>query len=60
MRATAFWLAANCGNIRIMKILKDGGAGPRLASNDGTTPLMAAVALVMAVLMLAAATAFAQ
>lgn len=40
--ATPFWLAASYGDVRIMRILADGGASARLTSNDGTTPLMVA------------------
>lgn len=40
--ATPFWLAADYGDTRIMRILADGGADPLLATRDRTTPLMAA------------------
>ncbi len=40
--ATPFWLAADFGDIRSMRILIAGGADPSLATADKTTPLMAA------------------
>jgi ankyrin repeat protein len=43
--ATPFWLAASYGDVATMRILKEGGADPHLASNDGTTPLMVAAGL---------------
>ena len=43
--ATPFWLAAKFLEIDMMRVLADAGADPRLASSDGTTPLMAAAGL---------------
>lgn len=40
--ATPFWLAASYADLRVMRLLVDGGADPHLTSNDGTTPLMVA------------------
>ena len=40
--ATPFWLAADYGNARIMRMLADAGANPLTATKDHTTPLMAA------------------
>ena len=42
--ATAFWLAAHFAEPAIMRALADGGADPQIVMEDGTTPLMAAVA----------------
>ena len=42
--ATAFWLAAHFAEPGVMRALADGGADPRFVMEDGTTPLMAAVA----------------
>ena len=42
--ATAFWLAARFAEPAIMRALVDGGADPQVVMQDGTTPLMAAVA----------------
>ena len=39
---TAFLRAALCGDIEIMKLLVAHGADPKIATDDGTTPLMAA------------------
>ena len=42
---TPFWLAAKFLEIEMMRVLGDAGADSRLASTDGTTPLMAAAGL---------------
>ena len=42
--ATAFWLAGHFAEPGVMRALADGGADPRFVMQDGTTPLMAAVA----------------
>ena len=42
--ATAFWLAAHFAEPGIMRVLADGGADARIVMEEGTTPLMAAVA----------------
>ena len=42
--ATAFWLAGHFAEPGVMRALADGGADPRFVMEDGTTPLMAAVA----------------
>ena len=42
--ATAFWLAAHFAEPGVMRALADGGADPRFVMENGTTPLMAAVA----------------
>ncbi len=42
--ATAFWLAAHFAEPGVMRALADGGADSRFVMEDGTTPLMAAVA----------------
>ena len=42
--ATAFWLAGHFAEPGVMRALADGGADPRFVMDDGTTPLMAAVA----------------
>jgi ankyrin repeat protein len=43
--ATPFLLAAMAGDVEVMQVLADHGADPRLASTDGTTPLMVAAGL---------------
>jgi uncharacterized protein len=43
--ATPFLLAAMAGDVEVMRVLAENGADPRLASNDGTTPLMVAAGL---------------
>jgi ankyrin repeat protein len=43
--ATPFLLAAMAGDVEVMRVLAEHGADPRLASNDGTTPLMVAAGL---------------
>jgi ankyrin repeat protein len=43
--ATPFLLAAMAGDVEVMRLLAEHGADPRLASNDGTTPLMVAAGL---------------
>ena len=40
--ATAFLRAALCGDIEVMKLLLAKGADPKIATDDHTTPLMAA------------------
>ncbi len=40
--ATPFLLAARAGDAGVMQVLAKAGASPRLAADDGTTPLMAA------------------
>jgi ankyrin repeat protein len=40
--ATPFWLAADYGDVEMMRILVAAGANPRLTTNDSTTALMAA------------------
>jgi ankyrin repeat protein len=40
--ATPFWLAAKAGDAAAMRLLAAYGADPLLATEDGTTPLMAA------------------
>ena len=42
---TPFFLAAMAGDAGVMQILAKAGASPRLAADDGTTPLMAAAGL---------------
>ncbi len=42
--ATAFWLAGHFAEPGVMRALADGGAAPGFVMEDGTTPLMAAVA----------------
>ena len=42
--ATAFWLAGHFAEPGIMRALAAGGADPRFVMEDGTTPLLAAVA----------------
>ena len=42
--ATAFWLAGHFAEPGVMRALSDGGADPQFVMEDGTTPLMAAVA----------------
>jgi uncharacterized protein len=39
---TAFFLAARTADVEMMRLLADLGADPKLANEDGTTPLMAA------------------
>lgn len=43
--ATPFWLAAKFADLDLMRILAEHGADTRLASRDGTTPLMVAAGL---------------
>jgi ankyrin repeat protein len=43
--ATPFLLAAMAGDVAVMRLLAGSGADPRLAANDGTTPLMVAAGL---------------
>ncbi len=43
--ATAFLLAAKNTDVEVMKVLADAGADARIASADGTTPLMVAAGL---------------
>ena len=43
--ATPLWLAAKFLEVDMMRVLADAGADPRLASSNGTTPLMAAAGL---------------
>lgn len=43
--STAFWRAAQSSDIEAMKILVAGGADPKLASNNGDTPLMVAAGI---------------
>ena len=43
--ATPFLLAAMAGDVEVMRVLAENGADPRLASKDGTTPLMVAAGL---------------
>ena len=43
--ATPFWLAAKFTDRGMMRLLVDHGADTRLASEDGTTPLMVAVGI---------------
>jgi ankyrin repeat protein len=43
--ATPFFLAAKYLEVEIMRALADAGADPRLATMDGTTPLMAAAGI---------------
>ncbi len=43
--ATPFLLAAMAGDVEVMRVLAENGAEPRLASKDGTTPLMVAAGL---------------
>jgi hypothetical protein len=45
--ATAFLLAAKNTDFEVMKVLADAGADARIASADGTTPLMVAAGLAM-------------
>lgn len=40
--ATPFWRAAQSDDVTVMKLLKENGADPLLATNDKTTPLMVA------------------
>jgi ankyrin repeat protein len=43
--ATAFFRAAQAWDVPAMKLLKDNGADPTIATDQGTTPLMAAAGL---------------
>ena len=43
--ATPFWLAAKFADLDLMRMLAEHGADTRLASRDGTTPLMVAAGL---------------
>lgn len=43
--ATPFFLAAAVGDLEIMRLLLSKGADPNIATNDGTTPLMAAAGI---------------
>ena len=43
--ATPFFLAAAAADVNVMRILLAGGADPRLATDEGTTPLMVAAGL---------------
>jgi len=43
--ATPFWLAANNGDVRLMRILLNGGADPLIPNRFGVTPLMVAAGL---------------
>lgn len=43
--ATPFWLAAKFADVPLMRRLVAAGADPRLATDDGTTPLMMAAGL---------------
>ncbi len=38
--ATPFWLASKFADVDIMRVLADHGADPRVAADNGTTPLM--------------------
>jgi ankyrin repeat protein len=40
--ATPFWLASYYADVKMMKLLAEYGADPKLNTNDATTPLMAA------------------
>jgi ankyrin repeat protein len=40
--ATPFWLAARFADVPLMRVLADSGADSRLATRDGTTPLIIA------------------
>jgi ankyrin repeat protein len=40
--ATPLWLAAQIGNVKVMRILLDHGADPMIPTEEGTTPLLAA------------------
>lgn len=40
--ATPLWRAAQSDDVTVMKLLKDNGADPKIASTDGTTALMVA------------------
>jgi len=42
---TPFFLAALVGDTEVMRLLLEAGADPRIAANDGTTPLIAATGL---------------
>jgi len=41
--ATAFWMAAKYASVDMLAALAAGGADPKLATDEGVTPLMAAV-----------------
>jgi len=43
--ATPYWLAAKFLETEMMRVLAEAGADPKLASRDGTTPLMATAGL---------------
>jgi uncharacterized protein len=43
--ATAFWRAAQSSDVAAMRLLKEGGADPNLATEEGVTPLMVAAGL---------------
>jgi ankyrin repeat protein len=43
--ATAFWRAAQATDLKAMHLLIDAGADPKIASNNGSTPLMVAAGL---------------
>ena len=43
--ATPFLLAAMAADVEVMRVLAEAGAGPNLAADDGTTPLMLAAGL---------------
>jgi uncharacterized protein len=43
--ATPFWLAAAVGDVQIMRMLREHGADPLLATEERVTPLMAAAGL---------------
>jgi uncharacterized protein len=43
--ATAFYVAAQNGDAPMMKVLADGGADPKIPTEQGVTPLMAAAGL---------------
>lgn len=43
--ATPYWLAANNGDVRLMRILLEGGADPSIPNRFGVTPLMVAAGL---------------
>ena len=43
--ATPFYVAAKNGDYQLMRVLVDGGADPKISTNAGITPLMAAAGL---------------
>jgi hypothetical protein len=43
--ATPFWMAASTGDAELMRMLANAGADPRIPTEAGTTPLMAAAGL---------------